>query len=94
MNEIIKYYIFQINCKIVVNKLQNVLTYIICWQIKKCHVGILFAMLECVWESDVEISCKEVAYSCMWVALYIWYCIQYKMSVTTITTCLIALKVV
>jgi hypothetical protein len=27
----------------------------------KCHVGISFAMLECVWESNVEISCKEIA---------------------------------
>ncbi len=37
----------------------------------KCHVGISFATLECVWEFDMEISCKEVAYSCMGVALYI-----------------------
>jgi hypothetical protein len=29
MNEIIKYYICQTNCKIVVNKLQKVLTYVI-----------------------------------------------------------------
>jgi len=27
----------------------------------KNHVGILFTMLECAWEFDVEISCKEVA---------------------------------
>jgi hypothetical protein len=32
MNEIIKDYIHQTNCKIVVNKLQNVLTYVICRQ--------------------------------------------------------------
>jgi hypothetical protein len=31
----------------------------------KCHIGILFAMLECVWEFNVEISCKEVAYNYM-----------------------------
>jgi hypothetical protein len=30
MNEIIKDYIFQTSCKIVVNKLQKVLTYVIC----------------------------------------------------------------
>jgi hypothetical protein len=32
MNEIIKDYICQTSCKIVVNKLQKVLTYVICWQ--------------------------------------------------------------
>jgi hypothetical protein len=31
----------------------------------KCHVDILFATLECVWESNMEINYKEVAYSCM-----------------------------
>jgi hypothetical protein len=65
MNEIFKNYIRQTSCKIVVTKLQKVLTYVICRQMDGMHVGILFAMLECVWESDVEISCKEVAYSCM-----------------------------
>ncbi len=44
----------------------------------KNHVGILFATLECAWEFDVKISCKEVTYNYMWVALYIWYCIQHK----------------
>jgi hypothetical protein len=52
MNEIIKYYICQTNCKIVVNKLQKVLPYIIrqqmdekpCWHFVR-HVGILFATL-------------------------------------------------
>jgi hypothetical protein len=33
----------------------------------KSHVGILFITLECVWEFDMEISCKEVAYSYMWI---------------------------
>ncbi len=32
MNEIIKDDIRQTNCKIVINELQKVLTYIICWQ--------------------------------------------------------------
>jgi hypothetical protein len=32
MNEIVKDYICQISCKIVVNKLQKVLTYVICRQ--------------------------------------------------------------
>jgi hypothetical protein len=63
MNEIIKDYIHQISCKIVVNKLQEVLTYIIRRQMDlKNHVGISFNMLECVWEFDVGIGCKEVAY--------------------------------
>jgi hypothetical protein len=93
MNEIIKDYIRQTNCKIVVNitkyiNTQHSLTN--GW----CHVGISFAMLECVWESNVEINCKEVAYSCMWVTPYIWYCIQYRMFVATTTTCSIALKAI
>jgi hypothetical protein len=41
MNEIIKDYIFQISCKIIINKLQKVLTYVIhqqmdekpCWNV-------------------------------------------------------------
>jgi hypothetical protein len=65
MNEIMKDYIHQTSCKIVINKLQKVSTYVICQQMDEMHIGILFAMLECVWESDAEISCKEVAYSCM-----------------------------
>ncbi len=32
MNEIIKYHIHQTSCKIVVNKLQKILTYVICRQ--------------------------------------------------------------
>jgi hypothetical protein len=60
----------------------------------KCHVGILFAMLECVWESNVEINYKEVAYSCMWVAPYIQYCIQHKVYAIIVATCPISLKVV
>jgi hypothetical protein len=32
MNEIIKDYIHETSCKIIVNKLQKVLTYVICWQ--------------------------------------------------------------
>jgi hypothetical protein len=32
MNEIVKDYICQTSCKIVVNKLQKVLTCVICWQ--------------------------------------------------------------
>jgi hypothetical protein len=46
MNEIIKDYICQTNCKIVINKLQKVLTYIICQQMDEMphwhyvrHVG-------------------------------------------------------
>jgi hypothetical protein len=71
MNEIIKDYIRQISCKIVVNKLQKVLTYIGHWQMDENHVGISFATLECAWEFDVEINYKEVAYSCIWVIPYI-----------------------
>jgi hypothetical protein len=40
MNEIIKYYIYQTSCKIIVNKLQEVLTYVICQQMDEnphCH---------------------------------------------------------
>jgi hypothetical protein len=58
MNEIIKNYIRQTSCKIIVNKLHKVLTYVICRQWMKCHIGISFATLECVWEYDVDISCK------------------------------------
>ncbi len=46
MNEIIKNYIHQTSCKVVVNKLQKVLTYVICQQIDEMsrwhfvrHVG-------------------------------------------------------
>jgi len=46
MNEIIKDYIHQTSCKIIVNKLQNVLTYIIRQQMDEkthwhfiCHIG-------------------------------------------------------
>jgi hypothetical protein len=46
MNEISKYYICQTSCKILVNKLQKVLTYVICQQMDEkprwhfvCHVG-------------------------------------------------------
>jgi hypothetical protein len=46
MNEIIKKYIRQTSCKIIVNKLQKVLTYFICQQMDEmphwhfvCHVG-------------------------------------------------------
>jgi len=60
----------------------------------KSDIGILFAMLECAWEFDVEISYKEVAYSCMWVTPYIRYTIQHKVFVTTIATCPLALKVI
>jgi hypothetical protein len=77
MNEI-KDYICQTSCKIVVNKLQKVLTYITCRQMDEkpcwhfiCHIGILFTTLECAWEYNVEISCKKVAYS------YIVYTILY-----------------
>jgi hypothetical protein len=55
MNEIIKDYIFQINCKIVVNKLQKVLTYVIGQQMDEkphwhfvCHVG----MCVRIWRGD------------------------------------------
>jgi len=73
MNEIIKNYIRQASCRIVVNKLQKVLTYVIHWQMMKNHVSISFAMLECAWKYDVKIGCKEVAYNCMWITLYIQY---------------------
>jgi hypothetical protein len=66
MNEIIKYYICQTNCKIILNKLQKVLTYtsfVDKWM--KCHVGISFATLNYGWEFDVEVSYKEITYSCM-----------------------------
>ncbi len=46
MNELIKYYICQTSCKIVVNKLQKVLTFVICRQMDEMlhwhfirHVG-------------------------------------------------------
>ncbi len=43
MNEIIKDYIHQTSCKIVVNKLQKVLTYVICRQMDEMpcvhHIG-------------------------------------------------------
>jgi hypothetical protein len=63
----------------------------------KNHVGILFATLECEWEFDMGISSKKVAYSCMWVALYIQYCIQHRVSsviTTTTATCLLAFKTI
>jgi hypothetical protein len=94
MNEIIKDYIRQTSCKIVVNKLQKVLTYVIHWQMDENHVGILFATLECAWEFDMEISCKEVACSCMWVSMYIWCCIQHKVFAAIIATCPLALKAI
>jgi len=54
MNEIIKDYIHQTSCKIVVNKLQKVLTYVIHRQMDEksrwhfvCHIGISFMALEC-----------------------------------------------
>jgi hypothetical protein len=65
MNEIIKDYICQISCKIVVNKLQKVLIYVIHRQMDEMPHWHSFTMLECVWEFDVEISCKEVAYNYM-----------------------------
>jgi hypothetical protein len=55
----------------------------------KNHVGIPFTTLECAWESNVKISCKEVAYSYMWIAQYIRYCLQHKRFVATVATCLI-----
>jgi hypothetical protein len=33
-----------------------------------------------VWEFDMEISCKEVAYNCMWITPYIQYYIQHRVS--------------
>jgi hypothetical protein len=50
--------------------------------------------LECVWEFDVEISYKEVAYSCMWVAPYSQYCIWHWVSTTIVATCSITLKAI
>ncbi len=61
MNEIIKDYIHQISCKIVVNKLQKVLTYIICRQMDlKNHVGILFTTLA------FHSTCWNVRENLMW----------------------------
>jgi hypothetical protein len=61
----------------------------------KSHVGISFTMLECAWKSDVEISCKlKVAYSCMWIAPYIQYCIQNKMLIGIATTYPLAPKAI
>jgi hypothetical protein len=55
MNEIIKDYIHQTSCKIVVNKLEKVLTYIIHWQMDEmphwhfiCHVGMCVG----IWQGD------------------------------------------
>ncbi len=71
-----------------------VLTYVICWQMDEMprwhfvrHVGMCVG----IWHGD---SCKEVAYSCMWVALYIRYCILHRVSTTTTATCPIALKAI
>jgi hypothetical protein len=80
--------------KLVVNQLQKVLTYIICQQMDEKPHWLSFTTLECAWEFDVEISCKEVAYSCMWVALYIRYCIQHRVSTTIATTCPLAFKAI
>jgi hypothetical protein len=60
----------------------------------KSHVGISFVKLECVWESDMEISCKEVAYSYMWIAPYIWDCIQYRVFVGIVAICMLEFKAV
>ncbi len=59
MNEIIKDYIRQTSCKTIINKLQNLLTYVICRQMDE------MPHWKCVWKSNMEISCKEVTYSCM-----------------------------
>jgi hypothetical protein len=65
MNEIIKDYIHQTNCKIVVNSYKRYqhMSFVNKWM--KCYLGISIATLECVWEFNVEISYKEVVYSCM-----------------------------
>jgi hypothetical protein len=94
MNEIIKFYICQTSCKIVVKKLQKVLTYVICRQMDEWphwHFVHNIGMCVRIWRED---SCKEVAYSCMWITLYIWYYIQHKLFDAIATTCLLALKVV
>jgi hypothetical protein len=57
-DEAIKDYIHQTNCKIVVNKLQKTLTYVICQQMDEMPCW--HFVHQCVWESDVEISCKEI----------------------------------
>jgi ATP-dependent Lon protease len=52
MNEIIKDYIRQTSCKIVVNKLQKVLTYIILWQMDEmssCHFFHQVGMCVGIW---------------------------------------------
>ncbi len=87
MNEIIKDYVRQTSYKIVVNKLQKVLTYAICWQMdEKPHWHFVHHVGMCmkIWCGDY---CKEVAYSCMWVAPYIQNCIQHKVFVAIVTTC-------
>jgi hypothetical protein len=94
MNEIIKDYIHETSCKIIVNKLQKVLTYVICWQMDEmplwqfvCHVGMCVG----IWHG---ISCKEIVYNYMWVASHIQYCIQHRVSIATVAICPITLKVV
>jgi hypothetical protein len=93
MNEIIRDYICQTSCN-VVNKLQK--GFSAChpstngW---KPHWHFISHIGMCV-KSDMEISCKEVAYSYMWIAPYIWYCIQYRVFVAIVAICMLALKVV
>jgi hypothetical protein len=50
--------------------------------------------IEYVWKSDMKISCKELAYSSMWVALYIQYCIWHRVFIVTVATCPITLKAI
>ncbi len=45
----------------------------------KCNVVILFVTLECVWESDVEISCKGVACELEYTILYMTYGVCYNL---------------
>jgi len=84
MNEIIKEYIHWASCKKVIKGIN----------IHHLPTNGWNAKLECVWESDMEISYKEVTYSCMWVAPYIWYCIWHRVFATTVVTCPVTLKVV
>ncbi len=91
MNEIIKNYIRQTSCKIVVKGINIYHPLINGWNE---NVGVSFSTLECAWESDFKINCTEVAYNYMWVALYIWYCIQHKVFAVTTATCALTLKAI
>jgi len=90
MNETIKNYIHLTSCKIVVNKLQRVLLDIICRVNKqmKSHVNISFAMLEFVWEFDMETNYKEVAYELHHIYGIVYDKRMFGVTFATLATCL------